>query len=76
MALRRARAERLQEYLDAWTPGEHRLSLVRRFPAPAGARGHALSEEAPAELVSEALRPVPVYRYAVWSRESDFLFAD
>ena len=68
--------ERLDEYLEAWTPGEHRLSLVQRFPAPAGARGPALSARAPGELVSECLRLAPAYRYAAWSRESDFLFAD
>ncbi|MAF65609.1 MAG: hypothetical protein CMJ84_08130 [Planctomycetes bacterium] len=67
--------ERLEEFLSFWTPGEHSLAVERRFPAPAGARGPALEEGAAEHLTAELLRLAPLFRYAVWSQQSDFLFA-
>ncbi len=66
--------EKLEEFLSYYTPGEHRLAVRRRWPAPAGARGGALAPEAPAALVEEVLRLLPLYRFTVWSAESDHLF--
>ncbi|QDU66285.1 hypothetical protein [Engelhardtia mirabilis] len=68
--------EKLKEYLSYYTPGEHSLAVERRFPAPAGARDHAFSADAPELLLAELERLVPLYRFATWSQESDFLFAD
>ena len=66
--------EKLEELVKYYKPGEHALSVERRFPAPPGARAAALSPEMPATLVAEALRLVPLYRWMAWSLESDFLF--
>ncbi len=65
---------RLEEFLKYYRPGEHAWAVERRFPAPRGARGPALGEAAAEGLVAEAERLLPLYRYAVWSEESDFLF--
>lgn len=65
---------RLEEYLKYFVPGEHRMAIERRFPAPAGARGGVLAPEAPAMLVAEAAKLLPLYRFTAWSRESDYLF--
>lgn len=67
--------EALEEFLRFWIPGEHRLSIERRWPAPPAARAPVLEPDVPALLVAEARRLVPLYRYAAWSQESDFLFA-
>lgn len=67
--------EKLEEFLRYYKPGEHSLKVERRFPAPPGARGAALSPEAPAHLVDELARLAPLYRWMAWSKESDFLFA-
>ncbi len=66
--------ERVEEFLKYFKPGEHSLAIDARFPAPAGARGEALSPEMPARIVEMLVRLVPMYRYAAWSEESDFLF--
>ena len=66
--------EKLEEFLKYYKPGEHALSVERRFAAPPGARGEALSEEMPAKLVDEMTRLLPLYRWMTWSLESDFLF--
>jgi hypothetical protein len=67
--------ERLEEFLKYYKPGEHALSVERKLAAPPGARGEALSAEMPGRLVDELARLVPLYRFAAWSRESDYLFA-
>lgn len=67
--------EKLEEFLKYYKPGEHALSVERRFDAPPGARGEALSPEMPARVVDELARLVPLYRYGAWSEESDFLFS-
>jgi hypothetical protein len=66
--------ERLEEYLSYYTPGDHRLSVAKRWPAPEGARGGALDPAVGPELVRTAVAMVPLYRYSVWSEESSFLF--
>jgi CRISPR/Cas system CSM-associated protein Csm2 small subunit len=67
--------EKLEEFLKYYKPGEHALLVECRFAAPPGARGEALAPEMPARIVDELARLVPLYRFAVWSKESDFLFA-
>ena len=66
--------DRLEEFLKYWKPGEHALSVERRFEAPSGARGGALDPETPERIVALLASLVPVYRFASWSEESDFLF--
>lgn len=66
--------EELERFLKYFKPGEHALAVERRFPAPPGARGEALSAGMPERLVAEMLRVVPLYRWMAWSKESDFLF--
>lgn len=68
--------ERLEEFLRYYTPGEHALSVERRWPATAGpARAALLAPDFPRRLVAELLRLLPLYRFAAWSAESDYLFA-
>lgn len=66
---------KLKEFLRYYKPGEHRMAIERRYPAPAGARGAVLDPGVPGMLIDEALRLLPLYRYTAWSKESDFLFA-
>lgn len=66
--------DRLEEYFKYYEPGEHLLTIDRRWPAPEVAREAALSPEVPTALAEELRRLVPVYRFAMWSDESDFLF--
>jgi hypothetical protein len=67
-------SQRLNEYLGYYVPGDHALTIDRRFPAPRGARDHAFGPEVPDLLLAELARLAPLYRYAVWSDESPFLF--
>jgi len=69
--------EHLEEFLRFWTPGEHQLVIDRRWPVPASgpARQAACGSGVAEELVGELGRLVPLYRYAVWSAESDHLFS-
>jgi hypothetical protein len=64
----------LREFFRYYKPGELGLAVERRWPAPAGARGAALDPSVPAQLVDELRALAPLYRYAAWSEESDFLF--
>jgi hypothetical protein len=66
--------ERLEEFFKFYVPGEHRLVVEERLPAPPGKRAAALAPDVPGRLVAECLRLLPLYRYAAWSQESDFLF--
>jgi len=67
--------ERLEEFLKYYKPGEHALTVERRWPAPRGpARDALLGADVPEQLVAELQRLVPLYRFAAWSKESDFLF--
>ena len=66
--------ERLEEYLKYYEPCEHLLAVQRRWPAPSEAREPILSPEVPGFLVEELARLGPVYRHAIWSDDSDFLF--
>jgi len=68
-------AGKLEEYLKYYKPGDHSLAVELRIPAPVGNRGAALAPDLPESLVLELVRLVPLYRYTVWSQESDFLFA-
>lgn len=70
-------SSRIEEFFKYYEAGTHALSLDRRFPAPKNqpaARQAILGEGAPAHLLAELERLVPFYRYAAWSKESDFLF--
>lgn len=68
--------DKLEEFLSYYTPGDHRLAVEKRWPAPAGARGGALETGAAGELVRAVGELVPLYRYSVWSEESSFLFGE
>jgi hypothetical protein len=68
-------SERLEEYLKYFKPGEHRLSIERRWPAPPGQRAALCGPDVPATLLAECLRLTPLYRFAAWSEESSFLFS-
>ncbi len=65
--------DRIEDFLGFWKPGEHALSVEKRWPAPPGARQHAFAPEVPETLVQELVRLVPLYRFTAWSSESDFL---
>jgi hypothetical protein len=67
-------SESLEDYLRYYKPGEHALTCDRRFPAPRGQRAHAFAPEVPESLLAELERLLPLYRYALWSEQSDFLF--
>ncbi len=69
--------EQLTEFFGYFEPGRHQLLVDRRFPAPASqpaVRALSFAPEVPAHLMDELARLVPLYRYAAWSQESDFLF--
>jgi hypothetical protein len=66
----------LRDFFKYYEPGKLGLSLERRWPAPPGARGPALAPDVPALLVAELRALAAPYRYAAWSQESDFLFAN
>ncbi|MEM9382678.1 MAG: hypothetical protein AAGB93_22180 [Planctomycetota bacterium] len=66
--------ERLEEFLGFYEPGEHLFAVQRRWPAPEAAREALMGDGVPETLVAELERLVDVYRYAMWSSESDFLF--
>jgi hypothetical protein len=68
-------ADRLEEFLKYYQPADHALAVERRVPAPSGARGAVLDPSVPEQLVQELARLAPLYRFTVWSQESDFLFA-
>lgn len=67
--------EKLEDFLRYYTPGNHQLAVERRWPAPEGARGGALTEGCAEELARECLRLVPLFRFTAWSAESDFLLS-
>ncbi len=64
----------LREFFKYYKPGELGLSVERKWPAPSGARGAALDPSVPALLVDELRQLAPLYRFAAWSQESDYLF--
>ncbi len=66
--------DRMEEYFKYYEPGEHLLAVERRWPAPESARDAVLTEDVPASLAREIERLVPLYRFSVWSSESDHLF--
>ncbi len=66
--------EALEEFLSYYTPGEHRLAVERRWPAPAGARGGALEPEAVREMSAQFERLLPLHAFTGWSLENNFLF--
>ena len=67
--------EQLEEFMKYYVPGDHRLAVERRIPAPEGARGGVLDPACPEDLVRELVRLVPLYRFTAWSLTSDHLFA-
>lgn len=69
-------ADRLEEFLGYYKPGEHSLSVEQHLPAPAAARSMALEPGVPESMLKELSRLLPLYRYGAWSKESDFLFGD
>lgn len=69
--------ERVEEFLRFYTPGEHSLAVERRWPIPTDPAGRevGLGEAVPLEMLAEAERLLPMYRFVAWSEESDFLFS-
>ncbi len=67
--------DRLEEFLSYYTPGEHRLTVERRWPAPAGNRGPALEPVAAEGMRAEVLRLVPLLAFTGWGPENDHLFS-
>lgn len=67
--------ERLEEFMKYYKPAEHALSVERRIPAPPGARQSLFAPDVPARLLADLERLIPLYRFTVWSEESDFLFS-
>jgi len=68
---------RLEEFFAYYEPGTHSLAVERRWPAPPGqpaVRQALFAEGVPETLVSELHRLEDLYRYAAWSKTSDFLF--
>lgn len=68
-------SERIDEYLRYYKPGDHSLTIDRRWPAPIGARGAALAPGVPEALIAELERLVDLYRFMAWSESSDHLFS-
>lgn len=70
------KADALEEFLRFWTPGEHQLVVDRRWPVSTEGPGlaAATAEGVGETMLQELTRLVPLYRYAVWSEESDHLF--
>ncbi len=69
--------EKIEEFFRYYRPGEHALTLERRWPGPRSApaaRAALFAPEVPGLLLDELEKLLPVYRYAAWSEESDFLF--
>jgi len=66
--------ESLKEFFKYYSPGEHSLSVLFRWPAPAGNRGLGVAPETPGDMLQALELLIPVYRYAAWSAESDHLF--
>ena len=66
--------DKLEEYLGYYVPGEHRLAVERLWPAGGAARAAACGEGVVEVLLAELGRLVPLYRFAAWSKDSDYLF--
>ena len=69
--------EQLEEFFRYYEPGTHALAIERRWPAPKAqpaVREALFGEGVPGMLLEELESLVPVYRFAVWSKSSDFLF--
>lgn len=66
--------EKLAEFFKYYTPGEHSLAVEFRWPAPRGNRGGAVGPEVPNALLDAVCGLESLYRYAAWSKESEFLF--
>lgn len=66
--------EKLEEFFKYYEPGEHLLSVQRRWPATEAVREALMTEEVPPLLIAELKRLVPVFGYAMWSKDADFLF--
>ncbi|MDF1799076.1 MAG: hypothetical protein P1V81_07865 [Planctomycetota bacterium] len=66
--------EKLAEFFQYYTPGEHSLTVEFRWPAPEGDRAAVLDPAVPEQLLFALGQLVPLYRWAAWSKDSDFLF--
>jgi hypothetical protein len=67
----------LEEFLRYYEPGTHALAIERRWPAPVkqpAVRVMMFGDEVAGLMGEELERLVAVYRFAAWSKESDFLF--
>ncbi|MDG1498697.1 MAG: hypothetical protein P8N31_09755 [Planctomycetota bacterium] len=66
--------ESLAEFFKFYTPGEHSLAVDFRWPAPEGNREFALAAGVPGEMIRALQGLEGLYRWAAWSKESEFLF--
>ena len=66
--------EKLEEFLGYYVPGEHRLTVERRWPCPSGARAHAMGVGVAEAMRSELLRLLPLYRFTAWGPLNMHLF--
>jgi hypothetical protein len=67
--------DRWSEFARFYRPGELGLAVQQRLSAPRAARGPALDPHLPQRLVAALEGLVPLYRFAAWSAESDFLLS-
>jgi hypothetical protein len=69
--------EALEEFLRFYTPGEHQLTVEKRWPVSTqpAAREAIMADDVPAMLLDEAERLLPLYNFTAWSEQSDFLFS-
>lgn len=70
----RVETSALEEFFRYWKPGEHRLTVERRWPAPEGAREAVTSAAAGEHLLAEVERLADAYRFLAWGPENDRLF--
>jgi len=61
--------ERLEEFLSYYVPGEHRLTVERRWPAA------TVDASMPATLKAELARLAPLLAFTAWSGENSHLFS-
>lgn len=67
----------LREFFGYYQPGTHSLTVERLWPAPRSqpaVREAMFGDSVPDALLAEMERLIPLYRFAAWSKASDFLF--
>ncbi len=68
---------KLKEFLGYYEPGTHSLTVERTWPAPRSqpaVREAMFGAGVPDALLAELERLISLYRFAAWSKASDYLF--